>query len=67
MLGERSRVAFFNKIKIFKQKLCKIGWPLNLVEEGSCWTTNNSKEDFDRIMNFLIYNDDTEFKKFCNN
>ena len=53
--------------KYLKTNYARFGWPLNLEEEGNCWTTNNSKEDFDRIMNFLINKDDIEWQKILNN
>ena len=49
--------------KYLKTNYARFGWPLNLEEEGNCWTTNNTTEDFDRIMNFLINEDDNEWQK----
>ena len=67
-LSRGQRVGFFSvRPKYLKTNYARFGWPLNLEEEGNCWTTNNSKEDFDRIMNFLINKDDIEWQKILNN
>ena len=31
------------------------GWPLKLKKEGPCWTSRNSKKDFERVMNTLVF------------
>ena len=35
---------------------------MNLDQEGPCWTSNNEKKDFKRIMDFLIYGKETEWE-----
>jgi surface carbohydrate biosynthesis protein len=63
-LARGQRVCFFSiRSKYLKSDYAKFGWPLHLSEEGKCWTTNNSKEDFKRLMNFLVFEDDIAWKK----
>ena len=68
-LARGQRVCFFsNRSKYLNIKdYFRFGWPLNLPEEGKCWTTSNSKINFDRLTNFLVNADDTEWKKILEN
>ena len=66
-LSRGQRVGFFSvRPKYLKTNYARFGWPLNLEEEGKCWTTNNTTEDFNRIMNFLVNEDDNEWQKILN-
>lgn len=65
-LARGQRVCFFSirsKYLNLNNDYAKFGWPLDLKEEGKCWTTNNSEQDFNRVMNFLIDEDDDVWQK----
>ena len=62
------RVCFFSiRSKYIKQDYAWFGWPKKLEQEGPCWTTNNRKADFERLMYSLIKEDDSFWYNLRNN
>ncbi len=62
-LSRGQRVCFFSiRSKFLNAVYSKFGWTMNLDQEGPCWTSNNEKKDFKRIMDFLIYGKETEWE-----
>ena len=71
-LARGQRVSFFSvRGEYLKAKYARFGWPLNLQEEGPCWTTKNTKENFNRLIDFLVSGSDENWnelrKKVLNN
>lgn len=61
------RVCFFSiRPKYLNSDYAKFGWPLNLPDEGLCWTTQNTNDDFDRLTNFLVFENDNAWNKIRN-
>ena len=62
------RVCFFSiRSKYIQQDYAWFGWPKKLEQEGPCWTTNNRKADFERLMYSLIKEDDSFWYNLRNN
>ena len=58
-LARGQRVGFFSmRNKYINSSYSRFGWTMNLEEEGPCWTTKNTKNDFERVMNFLVNGDE---------
>jgi len=61
-LARGQRVSFFSiRTKYLNTEYSKFGWFTDLNEEGLCWTTKNSEEDFNRIINFLIFSPEEDW------
>jgi surface carbohydrate biosynthesis protein len=55
-LSRGQRVGFFSiRSKYMGPNFISFGWPLKLKKEGPCWTSRNSKKDFERVMNTLVF------------
>ena len=60
-------MCFFSiRPKYLNSDYAKFGWPLNLPDEGLCWTTQNTNDDFDRLTNFLVFENDNAWNKIRN-
>jgi len=67
-LARGQRVGFFSmRKKYIKSSYSKFGWTMNLNEEGPCWTTNNTQNDFKRVMNFLVKAKEKEWDRIRKN
>ncbi len=67
-LSRGQRVCFFSiRSKYIGQNYAWFGWPKKLEQEGPCWTSNNRKADFERLMNSLIKEDDSFWENIRNN
>ncbi len=63
-LSRNGRTGFIgNTPQVYPISTRKFGWNENLSLEGKFWTSQNSSRDFERVFNFVINGNRSEWKK----
>jgi len=65
MLARGARVAYFGVREKTLSISSRYGWPAMLPQKGPFWTNESSKDEFERVMDFVSTSSDEDWLKAC--